>query len=111
MINLTILYSLYYYSFLYQDSLAICRKLYSQNLPNYEKFIDELVTSLFLCADGFHKIISTTSGALDSSDNDEIEFTHPCFVRGHPYLLEQIKRKVCHSLLTKLLEFNLLPFI
>lgn len=53
-----------------------------------------LINANFVLTDGFHKIISTTSGALDSNDNDEIEFTHPCFVRGHPYLLEQIKRKV-----------------
>ena len=30
-------------------------------------------------------------------DRDEMEFAHQCFLRGHPYLLEHIKRKVNFS--------------
>lgn len=30
-------------------------------------------------------------------DRDEMEFMHPCFQRGQPYLLDMIKRKITHS--------------
>lgn len=26
-----------------------------------------------------------------------MEFTHPCFQRGHPFMLENIKRKIAHA--------------
>lgn len=26
-----------------------------------------------------------------------MEFSHPCFQRGHPFLLENIKRKIAHA--------------
>lgn len=50
---------------------------------------------LFL-TDGFHKIVSVDAGSL-KQECDEIKFKHPFFVRGHPYLLEHIKRKVRSS--------------
>lgn len=45
--------------------------------------------------DGFHKITSIDNGGL-RFDRDEMEFSHPCFQKGHPYLLEHIKRKIAH---------------
>jgi heat shock transcription factor 1 len=48
-----------------------------------------------LLTDGFHKIASIDSGGL-KFDRDEMEFSHPCFQQGHPYLLEHIKRKIAH---------------
>lgn len=46
--------------------------------------------------DGFHKITSLDNGGL-KFDRDEMEFTHPCFQRGHPFMLENIKRKIAHA--------------
>ena len=37
--------------------------------------------------------IERTSLARLESDQDHLEFSHPCFVRDHPELLTQIKRK------------------
>lgn len=45
--------------------------------------------------DGFHKITSIDNGGL-KFDRDDMEFSHPCFLRGHSYLLENIKRKIAH---------------
>ncbi|CAH2102491.1 unnamed protein product [Euphydryas editha] len=44
---------------------------------------------------GFHKITSVENGGL-RYEKDEIEFCHPCFMRGHAYLLEHIKRKIAN---------------
>ena len=46
-------------------------------------------------SDGFHKISSIDNGGL-KFDKDEMEFTHPCFQKDHPYLLEHIKRKIAN---------------
>lgn len=43
--------------------------------------------------DGFHKKVSVELGGL-KCDKDEIEFAHQYFCRDHPYLVENIKRKV-----------------
>lgn len=42
---------------------------------------------------GFHKITSIDNGGL-KFDKDEMEFSHPYFQQGHPYLIEHIKRKI-----------------
>jgi heat shock transcription factor 1 len=42
---------------------------------------------------GFHKITSIDNGGL-KFDKDEMEFSHQFFQKGHPYLLEHIKRKI-----------------
>lgn len=44
---------------------------------------------------GFHKITSIDNGGL-RFEKDEMEFTHPYFQKGHPYLLEHIKRKIAN---------------
>lgn len=46
--------------------------------------------------DGFHKISSIDNGGL-KFDRDEMEFSHPCFKKDSPYLLEHIKRKIATS--------------
>lgn len=45
---------------------------------------------------GFHKITSIDNGGL-KFDRDEMEFSHPYFQKGHPYLLEHIKRKIANA--------------
>lgn len=44
-------------------------------------------------SDGFHKITSLDGGGL-KFDRDDMEFSHPCFQRDNPFLLEHIKRKI-----------------
>lgn len=44
-------------------------------------------------SDGFHKKVSVELGGL-KCDRDEMEFAHQFFCKGHPYLVEHIKRKV-----------------
>jgi heat shock transcription factor 1 len=44
---------------------------------------------------GFHKITSIDNGGL-KFDKDEMEFSHPYFQKGHPYLIEHIKRKIAN---------------
>ncbi|KAK6623967.1 hypothetical protein RUM44_010824 [Polyplax serrata] len=41
---------------------------------------------------GFHKIVSESGGL--KNDKDWMEFAHQCFIKDHPYLLENIKRKL-----------------
>jgi len=43
---------------------------------------------------GFHKVNETPRSARGSSENQYWEFSHAKFVRGHPELLVDIKRKV-----------------
>lgn len=43
----------------------------------------------------FHKITSIETGGL-RYDKDEIEFCHPCFMKGHACLLDHIKRKIAN---------------
>ncbi|KAL6440159.1 hypothetical protein ACFW04_003041 [Cataglyphis niger] len=45
---------------------------------------------------GFHKKVSVELGGL-KCDKDEMEFAHQFFFKGHPYLLEHIKRKIASS--------------
>ncbi|XP_063929287.1 heat shock factor protein-like isoform X6 [Zophobas morio] len=49
---------------------------------------------------GFHKLSTVENGTMDS-DKDEIQFSHPFFLRDQPELLRNIKRKVCMSRRTK----------
>ncbi|CAA22146.1 Heat shock transcription factor hsf-1 [Caenorhabditis elegans] len=44
---------------------------------------------------GFRKMTPLSQGGLTrtESDQDHLEFSHPCFVQGRPELLSQIKRK------------------
>jgi heat shock transcription factor 1 len=44
--------------------------------------------------DGFHKLSTVENGTMDS-DKDEIQFSHPFFLKDQPELLRNIKRKVC----------------
>lgn len=55
-----------------------------------------VILIFFPIIDGFHKITSIDNGGL-RFDKDEMEFTHPCFQKDHPYLLEHIKRKIATS--------------
>lgn len=48
-----------------------------------------------IVADGFHKITSIDNGGL-KFDRDDMEFSHSYFLRGYPYLLEHIKRKIAN---------------
>jgi len=43
---------------------------------------------------GFKKVLGVDSGGLKSEHQDEMEFRHPYFRRGHEFLLEKIKRNV-----------------
>lgn len=54
-----------------------------------------LLKNYLFISDGFHKITSIDNGGL-KFDRDDMEFSHACFMRGHSYLLENIKRKIAH---------------
>lgn len=59
--------------------------------PNSQQTLLNLFFSF--AADGFHKITSLDNGGL-KFDRDDMEFSHPSFQRGHPFMLENIKRKI-----------------
>jgi hypothetical protein len=46
--------------------------------------------------DGFHKLSTVENGTMDS-DKDEIQFSHPFFLKDQPELLRNIKRKATTS--------------
>lgn len=54
-----------------------------------------LIINIHIHIDGFHKITSIDNGGL-KFDKDEMEFSHPCFQKDHPFLLEHIKRKIAN---------------
>ncbi|KAK3927063.1 Heat shock factor protein [Frankliniella fusca] len=87
-------------SFYIRDQAQFARRL----LPMYYKHNNMASFIRQLNMYGFHKIVSADAGSL-RLDKDEMEFAHQCFLRGHPYLLEHIKRKVGKSqMLTGKLE-------
>lgn len=51
--------------------------------------------AFIISKDGFHKITNIENGGL-KFDKDEMEFSHPCFQKDQPYLLEHIKRKIAN---------------
>ncbi|KAI6229020.1 Heat shock factor protein 1 [Aphelenchoides fujianensis] len=79
------------YSFHILDPYTFCRNV----LPQYFKHnnMNSLIRQLNMY--GFRKMtpIERTSLARAESDQDHLEFSHPCFVRDHPELLVNIKRK------------------
>uniref|UniRef100_A0A182WDS3 HSF-type DNA-binding domain-containing protein n=1 Tax=Anopheles minimus TaxID=112268 RepID=A0A182WDS3_9DIPT len=79
-------------SFIIQNQAQFAKELLPLNYKhnNMASFIRQL--NMY----GFHKITSIDNGGL-RFDKDEMEFTHPCFQKDHPYLLEHIKRKIATS--------------
>ncbi|KAG5673575.1 hypothetical protein PVAND_003612 [Polypedilum vanderplanki] len=78
-------------SFFIQNQAKFAKELLPLNYKhnNMASFIRQL--NMY----GFHKITSIDNGGL-KFDKDEMEFSHPYFQKGHPYLLEHIKRKIAH---------------
>ncbi|XP_049777184.1 heat shock factor protein isoform X2 [Schistocerca cancellata] len=76
-------------SFFIRDQARFAREL----LPLYYKHNNMASFVRQLNMYGFHKVVSIESGGL-KVDKDEMEFAHQCFLMGHPYLLEHIKRKI-----------------
>ncbi|XP_046389071.1 heat shock factor protein isoform X2 [Ischnura elegans] len=76
-------------SFLIRNQAQFSREL----LPLYYKHNNLASFIRQLNMYGFRKISSVDSGGL-KLDKDEMEFAHKYFLRGHPYLLDNIKRKI-----------------
>ncbi|XP_067002927.2 heat shock factor protein 4 [Anabrus simplex] len=76
-------------SFIIRNQARISREL----LPVYYKHNNMASFVRQLNMYGFHKVVSIEGGGL-KVDKDEMEFAHSCFLMGHPYLLEHIKRKI-----------------
>ncbi|XP_055854707.1 heat shock factor protein isoform X1 [Episyrphus balteatus] len=79
-------------SFIIQNQAQFARELLPLNYKhnNMASFIRQL--NMY----GFHKITSIDNGGL-KFDRDDMEFSHPCFKRNCPYLLEHIKRKIANT--------------
>lgn len=78
-------------TFLIKNQAEFAREL----LPLYYKHSNMASFIRQLNMYGFHKVTSVDNGGL-KCDKDEIEFTHPYFIKGHAYLLENIKRKIAN---------------
>lgn len=78
-------------SFIIQNQAKFAKELLPLNYKhnNMASFIRQL--NMY----GFHKITSIDNGGL-RFEKDEMEFSHPYFQKGHPYLLEHIKRKIAN---------------
>ncbi|XP_012276946.1 heat shock factor protein 1 isoform X2 [Orussus abietinus] len=76
-------------SFFIRNQAQFAREL----LPHYYKHNNMASFVRQLNMYGFHKKVSVDLGGL-KCDRDEMEFAHQYFCKGHPYLLEHIKRKI-----------------
>lgn len=77
-------------SFMIRNQSKFAKEL----LPRYYKHNNMASFIRQLNMYGFHKIVSPDAGGLKTVNNDEVEFCHTYFVRGHAYMLEHIKRKI-----------------
>lgn len=75
--------------------LNMCKYLFYE-ISNISLDKKSLIYLIFFSSDGFHKIVSVEAGGL-KSEKDEMEFAHQYFIKDHPYLLENIKRKLSNS--------------
>ncbi|RKP36233.1 hypothetical protein BJ085DRAFT_5787, partial [Dimargaris cristalligena] len=77
------------------SSFVVCdtNRLSQEVLPkhfkhgNFQSFVRQL--NMY----GFHKINKSPRGQRPAAENQIWEFSHPRFIRGHPELLDEIKRK------------------
>ncbi|XP_051158942.1 heat shock factor protein 1 isoform X3 [Leptopilina boulardi] len=76
-------------SFFIRNQAQFAREL----LPHYYKHNNMASFVRQLNMYGFHKKVSVELGGL-KCDRDEMEFAHQYFCKGHPYLLDHIKRKI-----------------
>lgn len=79
-------------SFFIKNQAQFAREL----LPHYYKHNNMASFVRQLNMYGFHKKVSVELGGL-KCDRDEMEFAHQFFCKGHPYLVEHIKRKIASS--------------
>ncbi|XP_054014424.1 heat shock factor protein-like isoform X5 [Hylaeus anthracinus] len=79
-------------SFFIRNQAQFAREL----LPHYYKHNNMASFVRQLNMYGFHKKVSVELGGL-KCDKDEMEFAHQFFCKGHPYLVEHIKRKIASS--------------
>lgn len=79
-------------SFFIRNQAQFAREL----LPHYYKHNNMASFVRQLNMYGFHKKVSVELGGL-KCDRDEMEFAHQYFCKGHPYLLDHIKRKIATS--------------
>ncbi|CAL1675925.1 unnamed protein product [Lasius platythorax] len=79
-------------SFFIKNQAKFAREL----LPHYYKHNNMASFVRQLNMYGFHKKVSVELGGL-KCDKDEMEFAHQFFYKGHPYLVEHIKRKIASS--------------
>ncbi|XP_015188915.1 PREDICTED: heat shock factor protein 1 isoform X2 [Polistes dominula] len=79
-------------SFYIRNQAQFAREL----LPHYYKHNNMASFVRQLNMYGFHKKVSVELGGL-KCDRDEMEFAHQYFFKGHPYLVEHIKRKIASN--------------
>ncbi|XP_043590915.1 heat shock factor protein isoform X3 [Bombus pyrosoma] len=79
-------------SFFIRNQAQFAREL----LPHYYKHNNMASFIRQLNMYGFHKKVSVEFGGL-KCDKDEMEFAHQFFCKGHPYLVEHIKRKIASN--------------
>ncbi|KAI4491317.1 hypothetical protein M0802_010250 [Mischocyttarus mexicanus] len=79
-------------SFFIRNQAQFAREL----LPHYYKHNNMASFVRQLNMYGFHKKVSVELGGL-KCDRDEMEFAHQNFYKGHPYLVEHIKRKIASN--------------
>ncbi|XP_076684814.1 heat shock factor protein isoform X2 [Andrena cerasifolii] len=79
-------------SFFIRNQAQFAREL----LPHYYKHNNMASFVRQLNMYGFHKKVSVELGGL-KCDRDEMEFAHQFFCKGHPYLVEHIKRKIASN--------------
>ncbi|KAJ1925888.1 hypothetical protein IWQ60_004261 [Tieghemiomyces parasiticus] len=80
-------------SFIVCDINRLAQDVLSKHFKhsNFQSFVRQL--NMY----GFHKINKSPRGNRPSAENQIWEFSHPRFRRGHPELLDEIKRKALDS--------------
>lgn len=93
-LNTTTWQALFASSTCVSNSFFLARQSHWHQGPRTNKRIATHTQNVYLCLDGFRKVVNIEQSGLVKPERDDTEFQHLYFLQGHEHMLEHIKRKV-----------------